>query len=369
MRVVVTGATGNLGTALARLLSREGHEVVAVSRRPPGRDAWPEGLTWVHCDLSDPDPLGPLSRALEGADALVHLAWALQPMRDQAYQRRVNLGGSSVTLAAAHRAGVRRVVVASSIGAYTPWNPDSRRAQAGQGSAVDEEWPTTGVPDCGYSRHKAALEGILRDLSAPGAAWDPAGGSRLSWVRPALVSQRTAGAELSRYGLPLLTPRVLLRHLPVVPVDRSLRLQVVHADDVAAAVLRLLETGATGPFNVVADGALAGADVARAWGARHLHLPWRATRAVARVGWLTRLGPLDPGWISMAHRVPTVTADRARRELGWEPRHAAQDVLRELAEAMGAGAGDDTATLRPHSHAGDLRRFVRQGPASDRARP
>jgi nucleoside-diphosphate-sugar epimerase len=355
MRIVVTGATGNLGTALLRRWQGSGHDLVGVARRAPGAEVAELAGQWVGCDLADPDQATGLVRVFRGADAVVHLAWALQPMRERGYQRRVNLAGSTLCIAEAARAGVGQVVVASSVAAYSP----------GRGvQLVDESWPTDGVPGCGYSQDKAALEAILRDLARD----ELLAATRLAWVRPALVAQRSAGSELMRLGLPVLLPRRLPRLLPLWGVDRRMGLQVVHADDVADAIARIIDRGARGPFNLVTEPVLRGGDIAAAFGARPVHVPWRLTRALADLAWRTRLGPLDPGWITMAHTIPWVSAARARSLLGWSPQHSGAEVMRELVAGMAEGAGAPTAPLRAHSHVDDVKRLLRQGPVSDRDR-
>ena len=91
MKIVVLGASGNVGTALLRALEAEPaiDEVVAVARRPP--DRWDSAkTTWRAVDIVA-DPLEPV---LAGADAVVHLAWLIQPSRDRAQTHAVNVGGS-----------------------------------------------------------------------------------------------------------------------------------------------------------------------------------------------------------------------------------------------------------------------------------
>ncbi|HEX7304036.1 NAD-dependent epimerase/dehydratase family protein, partial [Lentzea sp.] len=74
MKVVVTGATGNVGTALLRRLADEPDiEVHGVSRRPPG-DAPPyRGVTWTPVDIGQAGAEEPLAAAFDKADAVVHL--------------------------------------------------------------------------------------------------------------------------------------------------------------------------------------------------------------------------------------------------------------------------------------------------------
>src|SRR3954451_13599349 len=148
MRVVVTGATGNVGSAVLRALDLEDRvdEVVGIARRRP--DWQGPKTTWGESDVSR-DELGPL---LAGADAVVHLAWLIQPSRDESVTRATNVDGSRRVFDAAVRAGVPRLIYASSVGTY---------AEGPKERAVDESWPHTGISSSFYSRHKAAVEAYL----------------------------------------------------------------------------------------------------------------------------------------------------------------------------------------------------------------
>src|SRR5687767_13676789 len=131
MRIVVTGATGNVGTALLRALAADERveEIVGLARRLPD---WRNPRTrWVRADVAS-DPLEP---HLAGADAVVHLAWAIQPSHDERELERVNLVGSKRVFEAAAQAGAGALVHASSVGVYSPGPKDHR---------VDESWPKDG---------------------------------------------------------------------------------------------------------------------------------------------------------------------------------------------------------------------------------
>src|SRR5687768_7131191 len=145
MRIVVVGATGNVGTSVLRSLADEPavDSILGVARRLPGL-GYPK-TDWAQADVSR-DDLGPV---LSGADVVVHLAWLIQPGRDEAILRATNVDGSRRVFEATVAAGVPALVYASSVGAYSH-GPKDRR--------VDESWPTEGIESSFYSRHKAEVE-------------------------------------------------------------------------------------------------------------------------------------------------------------------------------------------------------------------
>src|SRR3712207_4478134 len=95
MRIVITGATGNIGTALLRALHGGPHEVVGVARRPPaGPEAPYDAATWHALDLTREDHTDRLRAAVRGADAVVHLAWGFQPSHRLDYLEELGVGGT-----------------------------------------------------------------------------------------------------------------------------------------------------------------------------------------------------------------------------------------------------------------------------------
>jgi nucleoside-diphosphate-sugar epimerase len=354
MRVVVSGATGNVGTALLGRLLGAGHEVVGVVRRPPD-DARPyEDADWVTADLASDSCLGPLRAAFAGADAVVHLAWGFQPSHDLDYLAELGVGGTRRVLAALAAGGPAHLVHMSSVGAYSPKRDDE---------PVDESWPTAGVPTSPYSRHKAAAERLLDDHAV---AQDRV---TITRMRPGIIGQAAAASALLRYALPAILPARALDLLPVLPLDRRLTVPMVHADDVADAVVRVLEARAPGAFNLAADGSITTADIAGALGARTVHVPAPVVRAVVAAAWHARLQPVDPGWVDLGFSVPLLDTARARTELGWSPRTDARSVLRETLDAMRRPEAGDSDVLRRRSVADGLRRLAERGPVTRRRRP
>ncbi|MGI8535432.1 MAG: NAD-dependent epimerase/dehydratase family protein [Mycobacteriales bacterium] len=357
MRIVITGASGNLGTALLRrlLATPDSHEIVGVCRRPPTDVAPYSSAEWVAVDLAEPAARDVLTPVFEGADAVVHLAWGFQPSHDVDYLERVGVQGTRAVLDAADAAGVPHLVHMSSLGAYSP-GPDDR--------AVPESWPTRGTETLAYSRHKVAAERMLDDYEAAHA-----GGMAVARIRPALVIQRDAASALLRYGVPGYLPAAALRHVPLLPVDRRLRIQVVHTDDAADAVVRVLEQRATGAFNLAAEPPITRDDIADALGARPVDLPRPVLRGLTAATWYAHLQPLDPGWVDLAFDVPLMDSSRAREELGWHPLVDARDALAEVVRAMSETASTPSPALRPRSLSEQFARLVRLGPITRRRLP
>jgi UDP-glucose 4-epimerase len=342
MRVVVVGATGNIGTSVLAALTADPKvaSIAAVARRPAASaDPKVEGHA---LDVTRDD----LGRVMEGADAVVCLPWLIQPSRELDTLRATNVDGSRRVFEATARAGVPALLYSSSVGAYSP-GPKDR--------AVDESWPTGGIQSSFYSRHKAEVESILD-------AFD----SRLLVVRmrPALVFKREAAAEIRRLFAGPLLPSPLLRPrlIPFVPKSDRLRFQAVHSLDVGEAFRLALHTPVHGAFNLAADPVLDGDELGRTLGARPVPVHTGLLRSAADLTWRLRLQPSPPGWVDMALGVPIMSIARARNQLGWSPRHSSRDALLELLAGLRDDAGADTPRLAPDAggrfRAGELRSGV-----------
>ncbi len=321
MRVVVAGATGNIGTSLLRSL--EGEEkvesVLGLARRLPSL-SMPK-VEWASADVTSDD----LAPHLEGADAVVSLHWLIQPSRDLNKQWMVNVEGNSRLMRAMKEAGVPVLVYSSSVGVYSP-GPKDR--------AVDESWPKNGTPTSYYARHKAEVERRLDRFETENPE------IRVVRVRPALVFKKEAAQGIRRlFGGPFV-PTILARPtlINLIPEMEDLRGQVVHSYDVGEAFRQALVRDVRGAFNVAAEPVLDAHEVGRILNARPLPVSARAARAGVELSWRLRLQPVTPGWLDMALNVPVMDTTRARTELGWTPQRGAEDALLDLLEGLRTGA-------------------------------
>lgn len=339
MEIAITGASGNIGTALADDLLDSG---VAAHVRGLARRSVPkrrEGIGWHRADVTHTD-LVPLFR---GADAVVHLAWLFQPTRHPETTWATNVSGTQRVLAAAAEAGVGAVVVASSVGAYSP-----RRTV----TAVDESWPTDGVPTAAYSREKAYVERLLDvfEREHPGI--------RVVRMRPGFVFQAAAATEQRRLFLGPFVPERLTGLLgkitpPFLPdlgdPDRIV-FQALHTSDVAAGFRLAVERDVRGAFNLAAEPPLDIRALGEQLGVPVLKLPTGLVRSAVAAAWAARFVPASPGLLDLLRQVPLMSTARARDELGWEPKISSTDALAEFfaglrhpTQASTAPLADDTS--------------------------
>ncbi|WP_402469642.1 NAD-dependent epimerase/dehydratase family protein [Isoptericola aurantiacus] len=151
MTVLVTGASGLLGASVARVLVARGESVRTFQRRPSGV----AGVVDAAGSLIDPRAV---AAAVDGVDAVVHLAAKVSLAGDPAEFERVNVGGTRTLLDAAERAGVRRFVQVSS-----PSVAHAGDSLVGVGAGVADPAAARGE----YARTKAASELLALGRDVP----------------------------------------------------------------------------------------------------------------------------------------------------------------------------------------------------------
>lgn len=322
LAVAVTGPTGEIGKPLMSELERrpEVGRVLGMARRPfdPSAEGW-EKVSYRRGDILD---RGSLAALFDGADVAVHLAFAIFGSREET--RKVNLEGTRNVFEVAIKSGVKRLVYASSVAAYG-FHLDNPQP-------LTEDVPARGSDSFYYSAQKAELEDLLDELLL-GSALD-------AYVfRPCIVAgpratmliEQTVGAVRAGDPLPLL--RKGIEKLPLVkPVlpDPGMPIQLVHHDDVAQAMAAAIcGDGPPGVYNLAGEGEVGVADIARELGWRSVPLPVPAVNAGAAAARRLTFASSKLEWATALDTPVLMDTAKARRDLGWDPKHDAEETLRE----------------------------------------
>jgi nucleoside-diphosphate-sugar epimerase len=342
-RIVILGATGNVGIAVLRRLARsaDSYDVVAIARNPPsppprlnfdGGDRL--SVRWQAADITSDE----LVSRFQGADAVVHLAWRFHPARDARQTWRDNVLGSERVFDAVLRADVPTLVYASSVGAYSPRS----QTKGGANEAVDESWPTHALPTAAYGRQKSYVERLLD-------SYELRTDVRVVRIRSAFVFQHQAAPEQRRIFAGPFIPGRLVRSLPLLPLPRGLSIQTVAADDLAAAYEAALTREVRGAFNIAATPVLNATELANVFGARVIEVPPGLARRGLAALYHLRLVPTEPGLLELALSLPTMDTSRARGELGWRPASSAIQALESFLAGLVEPAGGPTPRLDAHA--------------------
>jgi UDP-glucose 4-epimerase len=330
LTVAVTGPTGDLGVAIVEALERARRvkKVVGMARRPfdPGELGWKK-TEYTQGDVTDEKSVKTL---VKGADVVIHLAFAILSAGDAT--RELNVNGSRNVFKAAADAGAERILYASSVAAYGfhDDNPDW----------LTEDVPARGSPEHHYSQQKAEVEEVLADVLK----------RRRKTVaysfRPCIVSgpkAQTLLEEIPYYRLSEAMPepvRSLVSAMPVLrPVipDPGTPFQLVHEDDVASAFMAgVAGKGEPGPYNLAGGGTLTAGDLADALGWYSVPVPGAAARTAADIATKLPLAPDSVAWLHSVRKPVLMKTERARKELGWRPKHSGKATLKAMVEARRA---------------------------------
>ena len=291
MRIAVTGAAGDFGTAILRALLPDERvdELVAIDVAEPRLAD--RKLCVERCEVRSPR----LSELLAGCESVVHLAFVLIPGRDLAEAHSVNVDGTRNVVEAAAEAGAKRLVVASSVSAHGVPEP-------GQPPVTEATAP---APPSGHSYFddKAEVERMLD-------RWErehPDDSMVITRLRPGFVH----GPDLANPALDLMGGRLV-----VVPADGG-RSQLVHQDDLARAFVSAAFADAPGGYLIVTEDSVSLEELAEFSGGRVIRVPKRAARVALDAGHALRLTPVSGQWAVSGDRVGVL--GRARSEFGWEP--------------------------------------------------
>jgi nucleoside-diphosphate-sugar epimerase len=315
--VLVTGASGFLGGAVAAELVRAGHEVRALQRRPTGVD----GVTDVLGSVTDP---ALLERAVEGVEGVVHLAAKVSLAGDPREFHTVNVGGTRLLLDAAERAGVSRFVQVSS-----PSVAHAGSALAGVGAEPAD--PEHARGDYARTKAEAELVALARDAETmrvvavrPHLVWGP-GDTQL-------VERIVDRARRGR--LPLLDGGTALIDSTYVDNAATAIVAALHRADAAHGNAYVITNGEPRPVGDLLAGICLAAGVTPPRWSVPAGLARAAGSAIERV-WAIRPGTDEPPMTRfLAEQLSTAhwfDQRDTRRDLDWTPTVSLDEGLARLA--------------------------------------
>lgn len=311
-KILVTGATGLVGNAIAKALVARGDDVRALVRDPARASGTVKDVALVKGDVTD---AASVREAVRGVELVFHAAGMPEQWQpDDAIFDRVNRGGTRNVLEAALAEGVKRVVYTSTMDVF----------EAETGGTLVETRIDQAPKHTAYERSKQAAEREAEAIRARGLD--------VVFVNPSAVY----GPSPVHVALNAFFVRLLNRKVPLIPPGG---MSVVYVDGCTEAHLAAADRGKEGERYLVADTYASNADLARAI-AREAGLsrvppsapPWlvRGLAAVsAPIARATGTQPLiAPGQATFLLWQARVDASKARRELGFTPR-SLEDGVRE----------------------------------------
>ena len=319
MRYVITGGAGYIGSRLVDFLSRRSDtEKVVVCDIASPRGYVPK-TEFERVDVRDRDAVrATLERAKP--DALVHLAFILNPSHDETLMYDIDVNGTHNVLEAAAAAGTQQALVTSSAVAYGAF-PDNP-------VPLTEEDPVRGVSAFSYARDKTESDRICQLWAAKYPE------RTMTIVRPCIVF----GPNVNNYLVRLWTKQPFAADPGTLDND----IQFVHEDDVVEAITELLVGGHGGAFNVAGDGLMTSRECAEMIGSPIRRMPERAYRGLARAMWNIRLSEAPPGSVDFALYPWIVSSEKLKRETGWSPRYTTRETFEITMRAHGKLPPDGT---------------------------
>jgi UDP-glucose 4-epimerase len=312
VRYLITGGSGYIGSRLVeRLAERSETESILICDVRPPRVFRPR-VSYRELDVRD----AALVRSVleeERPDVVVHLAFILNPMHDEAAMYEIDVGGTHNVLEACSSAGVGQVLVTSSSTAYGAF-PDNP-------VPLTEEHPVRGVPDFEYARDKAESDRLcqLWALRHPDRV--------MTIVRPCIVF----GPNVDNYIVRLWTQQPFQADFGLPDPG----IQFVHEDDVVEALVVLLADRVGGAFNVAGDGVMPGAECATMIGLPRRRVPLPVARRLASVMWKLRRSETPPGNLHFALHSWIVSNEKLKRETSWRPRYSTRETFEITMRAHG----------------------------------
>ncbi|MFP5297930.1 MAG: NAD-dependent epimerase/dehydratase family protein [Actinomycetota bacterium] len=300
LTVAVTGASGYIAGRLIELLEEDSkvERILGFDVREPG-PLRTSKLIFDHVDVRNPA----LEARFKGVDVVVHLAFIMDPIRDEAEMRDVNVNGTQNVLKCVGRAGVPRAIYTSSGVAYGA-HPDNDMP-------LTEESPLRANLDFSYAAHKLEAEYVVKEFR------DEFPDRKVAVFRPAIVfGEHCDNAWSHQLELPVLFS--IQGHEPPF--------QFVHEEDVASALAFAVVNELDGAYNLCPRDWLEYDELVSVLGKRRVSLPEPAAFAMADRLWSLNMGEAPPGYLHYV-MYPWVMSPEKLEGAGFKCEHSSYDAL------------------------------------------
>ena len=302
--VAITGVSGNLGRVVAKTLHQE-ERIIGIDRRPfPGK---PKDIELHALDLRKKG-CEDLFRTQQ-IRALVHMGFLHSPRNSSGEQHAFNLVGTTNVLEYCVRYGVTKVVVLSSATVYGP-SPDNS-------NFLTEDSPLLGAARFPHIRDLVAADMYAQSFFYRHPKIETVILRPVHIVGPTIRNAPSSYLRLSR-------PWTLMGFDPV--------LQLIHADDVARAIQRVLAPGVRGVYNVVGPGEVPLSFVLGELGRRPRPVPHVVARPLLSTLFRHRFADFPAAELDFLQYLCAVDGSRAVADWGWKPRCSLRETIRSAAE-------------------------------------
>jgi UDP-glucose 4-epimerase len=323
VRYLITGGSGYIGSRLVeRLSEREDTErIVITDIRPPS--SFRPKTSFERFDVRDFERARELIGG-ERPDVVIHLAFVLNPIHDQAAEYEIDVGGTQNVLRACSEADIQHVLVTTSATAYGAF-PDNP-------IPITEDWPVRGVPSFPYACHKTESDRLcqLWALEHPERT--------MTIVRPCIVF----GPNVDNYLVRLWTEQPFQPDFGLPPQP----IQFVHEDDLVDALERLLHGRHGGAFNVAGEGTMTGRETAELIGMKRRRFPLGLYWKLGALMWALRQSETPPGNLHFAIHPWVVSTEKLEETTGWSPKHTSRETFEITMRARGALPAE-TSSVKP----------------------
>ncbi len=294
MRVAITGISSNLALDIVPLLVKDDEisEILGLDLVKPSFKS--SKIVFKKRDVRDEQ----ISEDLKGYDAIIHLAFIVGSIKNEKEAYSINIDGSKNIFECAIKAGVKRIVHASSVAAYGafPENP----------VPITEDYPIRIMKNTFYyNETKYRVEKILDIIEKENPDMI------IARLRPHIfLSPRQPNALGG-----------LIMEKNVYCFYPGMMWQYVWGEDVAQAFYLALKKGARGAFNLGADNPISSLEIAVRLNKKLKIFPYRLVISLVSLAHVLRLQyQLHPGWLRIARYPIIVDSNKAKDILGWRPK-------------------------------------------------